>query len=73
MKKYTDLDKELKQIRNKWEYDLYQVNLESQKLIDKFYNEDIPENDMICRKQILFSKDKWKQFWKLGRGKIVIR
>lgn len=50
MKKYTDLDKELKQIRNKWEYDLYQVNLESQKLIDKFYNEDIPENDMICRK-----------------------
>ena len=49
MKKYTDLDKELKQIRNKWEYDLYQVNLESQKLIDKFYNEDIPENDMICR------------------------
>ena len=51
MKKYTDLDKELKQIRNKWEYDLYQVNLESQKLIDKFYNEDIPENDMICRER----------------------
>lgn len=51
MEKYKDLDKELKTIRHKWEYDLYEVNLESQKTIDKFYDEeDISENDMICRK-----------------------
>ena len=51
MKKYKDLDKELKKVRHNWEYDLYEVNLESQNIIDKFYNgEDIPENDMICRK-----------------------
>lgn len=50
MKKYTDLDKELKKIRHKWEYDLYEVNLESQNIIDKFYKEDISENDMMCRK-----------------------
>lgn len=51
MEKYKNLDKELKAIRHKWEYDLYEENLESQKIIDKFYNEeDISENDMICRK-----------------------
>lgn len=51
MDKYKILDKDLKGIRHKWEYDLYEENLESQKRIDKFYSEeDISENDMICRK-----------------------
>lgn len=51
MRKYKKLDKELKVIRHKWEYDLYEENLESQKKIDDFYKEeDISENDMICRK-----------------------
>lgn len=50
MEKYKNLDKELKAIRHKREYDLYEVYLESQKRIDKFYSEDILENDMICRK-----------------------
>lgn len=56
MEKYKTLDKDLKEIRHKWEYDLYEENLESQKRIDKFYSEeDISENDMICRKYQLKS------------------
>lgn len=56
MEKYKTLDKDLKKIRRKWEYDLYEENLESQKRIDKFYSEeDISENDMICRKYQLKS------------------
>ena len=56
MEKYKILDKDLKKIRRKWEYDLYEENLESQKRIDKFYSEeDISENDMICRKYQLKS------------------
>lgn len=51
MGKYKILDKDLKKIRHKWEYDLYEENLESQKRIDKFYSEEnLSENDMICRK-----------------------
>lgn len=51
MDKYKILDKDLKGIRHKWEYDLYEENLESQKRIDKFYSEEnLSENDMICRK-----------------------
>lgn len=48
--KYKELDKDLKRIRNMQEYDLYKTNLELQKRIDKFYNDEIPENDMMCRK-----------------------
>lgn len=55
MKTYADLDKELKKIRHKREYDFYETNLESQKKIDEFYNEDISENDMMYRKYKLES------------------
>lgn len=55
MKAYADLDKELKKIRHKREYDFYETNLESQKKIDEFYNEDISENDMMYRKYNLES------------------
>ena len=41
--KYKELDKDLKRIRNMQEYDLYKTNLELQKRIDKFYNDEIPE------------------------------
>jgi len=50
MKQYKKLDKELKIIRHKWEYNLYQVNLESEKSIDKFYAGKISEDDMMHRK-----------------------
>lgn len=55
MVQYKDLDKKLKKIRRNWEYDLYEVNLESQKIIDQFYNEEISENDMMGRKYQLES------------------
>ena len=55
MSKYTELDKDLKKIRNNSNYDLYKINLESQRRIDKFYNEEIPGNDMMSRKYKLDS------------------
>lgn len=56
MSKYTELDKDLKQIRNNGSYDLYKINLESQKKIDEFYKDEIiPENDMMIRKYKLDS------------------
>lgn len=55
MSKYTELDKNLKKIRNNRDYDLYKMNLESQKKIDEFYDEEIPENDMMMRKYKLDS------------------
>lgn len=56
MQQYSKLDKELKDIRNNKEYDLYEINLESQKRIEQFYkDEEIPENDMMKRKYNLES------------------
>ncbi len=55
MSKYTELDKDLKKIRNNSNFDLYKINLESQRRIDKFYSEEIPGNDMLSRKYKLDS------------------
>ena len=47
MTPYKELDKTLKNIRNIKVYDLYELNLESQKKIDEFYKEEkVCENDM---------------------------
>ena len=55
MAQYKELDKDLKKIRNSKKFDLYEINLESQKKIDQFYSEDIAENDMMARKYSLES------------------
>lgn len=55
MIQYKQLDKELKNIRKNLKYDLYEVNLESQKKIDQFYIEEIAENDLMRRKYQLES------------------
>lgn len=55
MIQYKQLDKELKNIRKNLKYDLYEVNLESQKKIDQFYMEEIAENDLMRRKYQLES------------------
>ncbi len=55
MIQYKQLDKELKNIRKNLKYDLYEVNLESQKKIDQFYIEEIDENDLMRRKYQLES------------------
>lgn len=55
MSMYKELDKDLKKIRNSKSFDLYKINLESQKRIDEFYSEGIPANDMVSRKYELDS------------------
>lgn len=55
MIQYKQLDKELKNIRRNLKYDLYEVNLESQKKIDQFYMEEVDENDLMRRKYQLES------------------
>ena len=56
MTPYKELDKTLKNIRNIKVYDLYELNLESQKKIDEFYKEEkVCENDMMIRRYKLQS------------------
>lgn len=56
MAPYKELDKTLKNVRNIKVYDLYELNLESQKKIDEFYKEEkVSENDMMIRRYKLQS------------------